>query len=191
MHETRSPVPVVVDTSHSPHARLRPVPTSAVRFTDAFWAPRRRVNHEATLFQQFEQLESSYRLDNFRRVSGKVDRPFEGPIFNDTDVYKWLEAAAWTLATERDAELERLVDIAITELEDAQQPNGYLHSYFWGEKEAERWTNLRDLHEMYNAGHLIQAAVAHYRATGSTRLLDVARRFADHICDDVRPGERG
>lgn len=191
MSEPPKPKPVVVDTWRSPHARLRPVPVSAVRFDDTFWAPRRRINHQATLPQQFEQLESSHRLDNFRRVSGKVDRPFEGPIFNDTDVYKWLEAAAWTLATEDDPALERMVDVAIGELEAAQQPNGYLHSYFWGDKESERWTNLRDLHEMYNAGHLIQAGVAHYRATGSTRLLQVARRFADHICQTFGPEQDG
>ncbi len=176
------PKPVVVDTSRSRYARLRPVPITAVTLADHFWAPRRHINHTVTLPSQFQHLEDSHRLDNLRRVSGKIDRPFEGPIFNDTDVYKWLEAAAWTLASEDDPELERLVDIAITEIADAQQPDGYIHSYF-ALKPDERWTNLRDLHEMYNAGHLIQAAVAHYRATGSRRLLDIACRFADHICD--------
>lgn len=185
--ETR---PVVVDTTNSPHARLRPVPIDAVHFTDTFWAPRQDINHRETLPQQFEQLESSHRLDNLRRVSGKVDRPFEPPIFNDTDVYKWLEAAAWTLANVQDPQLERMVDVAITEVADAQLPDGYIHSYF-GLKLDERWTNLRDLHEMYNAGHLIQAGVAHYRATGSTRLLDVVSRFADLICDTFGPASEG
>src|SRR3712207_202378 len=175
MTATTQLIPVVVDTSCSQHVRLRPVPLTAVTLADQFWAPRRQINHEVTLPSQFEHLETSHRLDNFRRVSGKVDRPFEGPIFNDTDVYKWLEAAAWTLATEDDPELERMVDLAIAEVAAAQQPDGYLHTYFVGDKADERWGNLRDLHELYNAGHLIQAAVAHYRATGSTRLLDVAR----------------
>jgi hypothetical protein len=191
MAATPHPAPVVVDTSRSSHARLRPVPITAVSLADHFWAPRRHINHHVTLPSQFQQLEDSHRLDNFRRVSGKIERPFEGPIFNDTDVYKWLEAAAWTLATERDPELEQMVDIAITELADAQQPDGYLHTYFVGDKTHERWSNLRDLHEMYNAGHLIQAAVAHYRATGETRLLDIARRFADHICDTFGPEAEG
>ncbi|HSH80875.1 MAG TPA: beta-L-arabinofuranosidase domain-containing protein [Herpetosiphonaceae bacterium] len=190
MAETTTPVPVVVDTSRSPYTTLRPVPITAVTLTDQFWAPRRRINHEVTLPSQFQHLEESHRLDNFRRVSGKVDRPFEAPIFNDTDVYKWLEAAAWTLAAEDDPELERMVDIAITEIADSQQPDGYIHSYF-ALKPEERWTNLRDLHEMYNAGHLIQGAVAHYRATGSTRLLDIACRFADLICDTFGPEEQG
>ncbi len=182
--------PVVVDTSNSPHAQLRPVAINAVKLTDKFWSPRQHTNHSETLPQQFEQLESSHRLDNFRRVSGKIDRPFEAPIFNDTDVYKWLEAAAWTLANTDDPDLERMVDIAISEIADSQQPDGYIHSYF-SLVPAERWSNLRDLHEMYNAGHLIQAAVAHYRSTGSHRLLDIASRFADLICDTFGPVEEG
>ncbi len=128
MAVTTHPIPVVVDTTDSHYVRLRPVPITAVKLTDQFWAPRRHINHTVTLPSQFQHLESSHRLDNLRRVSGKLDRPFEGPIFNDTDVYKWLEAAAWTLASEEDPELERLVDIAITEIADAQQPDGYLHS---------------------------------------------------------------
>lgn len=190
MAEFEQPVPVVVDTSRSKYTQHRPVPLTAVTLSDEFWAPRRRVNHEVTLPAQFQHLETSHRLNNFRRVSGKVERPFEPPIFNDTDVYKWLEAAAWTLATEDDPELERMVDVAITEIADAQQPDGYIHSYF-ALVPGERWSNLRDLHEMYNAGHLIQGAVAHYRATGSTRLLNVASRFADLICDTFGPEAEG
>lgn len=191
MADTTQPLPVVVDTARSRYTRLRPVPITAVTLADQFWAPRRRINHEVTLPSQFQHLETSHRIDNFRRVSGKVDRPFEGPIFNDTDVYKWLEAAAWTMASEDDPELQRMVDAAIDEIADAQQPDGYLHTYFVGDKAGERWGNLRDLHEMYNAGHLIQAAVAHYRSTGSTRLLDIARRFADNIRATFGPAEQG
>lgn len=88
----------VVDTSGSPHAQLRPVPLDSVTLSDAFWAPRRRVNREATLPSQFRHLEETDRLNNFRRAAGKLDAPFVGIYFNDSDVYKWLEAAAWTLA---------------------------------------------------------------------------------------------
>jgi DUF1680 family protein len=77
------------------------------------------------------------------------------------------------------------------EIEDAQQPDGYLNTYFATEKASERWTDLTHKHELYCAGHLIQAAVAHHRATGSERLLNVARRFADHICDTFGPEEEG
>ena len=181
-----SPRPPVVDTSRSPHVRLRPVPLDAVDLADDFWEPRRRINREVTLPSQYRHLEDTGRLDNFRRASGKIGGGYQGIYFNDSDVYKWLEAAAWTLAEGSDSELERMVDAAITEIEDAQRPDGYLNTYFTFERAAQRWTDF-DLHEMYCAGHLFQAAVAHFRATGSERLLDVATRFADHICDTFGP----
>jgi uncharacterized protein len=180
--------PVVVDTTKSSHARLEPLPLSDVRLSDAFWEPRRRLNSKKTLPSQYRYLEETGRLDNFRRASGKVGGEYQGIYFNDSDVYKWLEAASWALAGREDPALERMVDTAISEVEDAQRPDGYLNTYFTFEKAGERWTNF-DLHEMYCAGHLFQAAVAHFRATGSTRLLDVATRFADHICDTFGPGE--
>jgi DUF1680 family protein len=178
--------PPVVDTSRSPHVRLRPVPLDAVDLADDFWEPRRRINREVTLPSQYGHLEDTGRLDNFRRASGKIGGAYQGIYFNDSDVYKWLEAAAWTLAEGSDSELERMVDAAITEIEDAQRPDGYLNTYFTFERAAQRWTDF-DLHEMYCAGHLFQAAVAHFRATGSERLLAVATRFADHICDTFGP----
>ena len=183
-----SPRPPVVDTSRSPHVRLRPLPLDAVKLADDFWEPRRRINRDVTLPSQYRHLEDTGRLDNFRRASGKVGGEYQGIYFNDSDVYKWLEAAAWTLAEGSDPELERMVDTAITEVEDAQRPDGYLNTYFTFERATKRWTDF-DLHEMYCAGHLFQAAVAHFRATGSERLLDVATRFADHICDTFGPEE--
>src|SRR5918994_5776791 len=182
--------PVVVDTSKSRYSRLRPLPLSDLRLLDDLLEPRRRVNHETTLPSQYDLLEHTGRLDNFRRAAGKIDVPFSGVYFNDSDVYKWLEAAAWTLASDRDPELERMVNVAIGEIEDAQQPDGYLNTYFVSEKAPERWTDLTHKHELYCAGHLFQAAVAHHRATGSERLLNVARRFADHIDATFGPDKR-
>jgi uncharacterized protein len=181
---------VVVDTSRSPHVRLRPLPLTDVKLSDGFWEPRRRVNREETLPSQYRHLEETGRLDNFRKASGKMEGRFEGIYFNDSDVYKWLEAASWSLATDPDPELEKMADAAITEIEDAQEPDGYLNTYFTFERAGERWTNF-DLHELYCAGHLFQGAVAHFHATGSERLLDVAVRFADHICDTLGPEEEG
>jgi uncharacterized protein len=178
----------VVDTRRSPYARLRPVPLEHVTLDDAFWAPRRRVNQQRTLPSQYRHLEATNTLANFRRAAGKQDGDYAGMYFSDSDVYKWLEAVAWHLAEGHDAELERMADAAIDDVAGAQRPDGYLNSYFARERAAERWTDF-DLHEMYCAGHLFQAAVAHHRATGSRRLLDVATRFADHICDTFGPGE--
>jgi DUF1680 family protein len=183
---------VVVDTSKSPNAMLQPVGLAEVTLTDAFWAPRRQVNREKTIPQQWRQCEATGRIDNFRRASGhKKDPAFHGAYFNDSDVYKLLEAAAWTLATDREAKLEKMVDDLIAEIAAAQQPDGYLDTFFMFEKSAERFKNLRDMHELYCQGHLIQAAVAHHRATGKTTLLDVAKKSADHICEHFGTKDSG
>jgi DUF1680 family protein len=155
-----SPSSPVVDTSHSSHVRLRTLPLDAVDLADDFWEPRRRINREVTLPSQYKHLEDKGRLDNFRRASGKTGGEYQGIYFNDSSVYKWLEAAAWTLAEGSYPELEQMVDAAITEIKDAQRPDGYLNTYFTFERATERWTGF-DLHEMYCAGHLFQAAVAH------------------------------
>ncbi|MBN1136296.1 MAG: glycoside hydrolase family 127 protein [Anaerolineae bacterium] len=174
-------LPIVVDTSVSPAARLKPVPLTAVTLADEFWAPRRRINREVTIPSQYRLLEETGRLDNFRRAAGQNAIPFEGRFFNDSDVYKWLEAASWTLSTDRDPGLTTMTDTVVDLVSAAQQPDGYLNTYFMFERAAERWINIRDMHELYCAGHLIQAAVAHHRATGSNCLLGIARRLADHI----------
>ncbi|MGH3145086.1 MAG: beta-L-arabinofuranosidase domain-containing protein, partial [Rubrobacter sp.] len=90
--------PVVVDTSKSPQVRLRSLPLAAVRLSDSFWELRRRINREETLPSQYRHLEETGRLDNFRKASGKMEGRFEGIYFNDSDVYKWLEAASWSIA---------------------------------------------------------------------------------------------
>lgn len=193
MSSTSEPAgPVVVDTTHSAHARLRPVPITDVKITDRFWEPRRAINRATTLASQHHYCEETGRIDNFRRAAGKIDKPFQGIYpFNDSDVYKWLEAACWSLPEFPDPGLFRMVETTIGEITDAQDVNGYLNTYFTFEREPERWTNLKDKHELYCAGHLIQAAVAHFRVTGSDRLITVARRFADHICDLFGPEEDG
>src|SRR5689334_969902 len=103
--------PVVVDTTHSVHARLRPVPITDVKIADRFWEPRRAVNRETTLAAQYRHCEETGRIDNFRRAAGKIDKPFQGLYpFNDSDVYKWLEAASWSLPEFPDPDLFRMVE---------------------------------------------------------------------------------
>ncbi|MBN1260039.1 MAG: glycoside hydrolase family 127 protein [Anaerolineae bacterium] len=186
--------PVLVDTTTSSHARLRPVPLDAVTLHDGFWAARLRQNREVILPSQFPILEETGRLDNFRRAAGRVAKPFQGYYYNDSDVYKWLEGAIWALATGDNPELAQQVETVVGLIVDAQAPDGYLNTYYTFERADQRWSNLRDKHELYCAGHLIQAAAAHKRVTGSDRLLDVARRFADLICETFgpeRPGTSG
>lgn len=179
----------IIDLSHSSAARTRPAPIAAFELADAFWEPRRRINREETLAFQFGKLEESGCFDNFRRAAGDKTGEFRGPVFMDSDVYKWLEAAATTLGAHSTPELQNMVDEAAELIEGALQSDGYLDTAFMFDKVAQRWTNLRDDHEMYCAGHFIQAAIAHGRATNSTRLLDVARKVADHICDIFGEGE--
>jgi DUF1680 family protein len=182
--------PVVVDMSRSPFAKLRPVPLDAVEIADTFWAPRQRRNREASLPSQYRLLWDTGRIDNLLRAAGERDGAFQGRVFNDSDVYKWLEAASWSLATHPDPELRAMVDEIVPIIAAAQRPDGYLNSYYARDHAAERWTDF-DQHEMYCAGHLFQAAVAHHRATGSPALLDVATRFADHLDTVFGPESAG
>ena len=192
MGELRS---VVVDTTESPAAQLKPVPIGAVRMTDEFWAARLRQMREVTLPSQYELMEETGRIDNFRRASGKIKGEFKGIYFNDSDVYKWIEGCAYSLAYERAPKIEEMADKVIDEIAAAQREDGYLNTFYTFEKGEERWSNLRDMHELYCAGHLFHAAVAYHRATGRRKLLDVAIRFADHIYEtfgpDKRPGTPG
>jgi hypothetical protein len=189
-----SPIVTPVDTRQSPHAAHRPVPVDAVTLADDIWAPRIRRNRERTIPAQFAHLQETGRFDNFRRVAGASDAPYTGREFNDSDVYKWLEAASWALvgapADER-ARIEAMIDEAIGIVAGAQHDDGYLDTYFSVEREGDRWSNLRDHHELYCAGHLFQAAVAHHRVTGKTTLLDIATRVADLICDTFGPASEG
>lgn len=164
--------------------RLQPLDTSAVEIDDDFWNSRLRVNREVTLAHQYEQMQETGRIDNFRKAGGLIDGEFEGRYYNDSDVYKWVEAASNVLATREDSGLREDLDAVVTAIAAAQEDDGYLNSYFTLERPDEKWTNLGMFHELYCAGHLVEAAVAHRRATGEKRLLDVATRLADHV-DDV------
>ena len=104
-------------------------------------------------------------------------------MFQDTDVAKWLEAVGFALSYERDGELERLADETIDLIGRAQQPDGYLNTYFTIKEPDRRWCNLMEGHELYTAGHMIEAAVAYYEATGKKKFLDIVSRFADLICE--------
>jgi len=181
----------VVDTSLSPHARVRPVPVGAVTFADAFWAPRLELNRKTIIPAQWRHCEATGRIDNFRVASGRKQGGFQGMFFNDSDVYKWLEAASWALASGPDPAIEAAVATAVEEIAAAQQADGYLNTYFMFDRAKDRWRNLKDMHELYCAGHFLQAAVAHHRATGSGKLLDVARRLADCIDGIFGPESKG
>jgi len=128
-------------------------------------------------------------IDNFRIAAGEKTGTHSGAVFQDTDAYKWLEAAAYCIQIGKGEALRERADELITLIERAQQPDGYLHTYFTIVDPERRWKNLAEGHELYCAGHLIEAAVAYYYATGSDRLLEVGKRFADLIATVFGPEE--
>ncbi|MBC8077565.1 MAG: glycoside hydrolase family 127 protein [Chloroflexales bacterium] len=159
---------------------LTPVPFTHVTVDDAFWAPRIAANRQATLPAEYEQCLVTGRIDSLRLTWQKGDEPVPH-VFWDSDVAKWLEAASYSLATHPDPALDALVDEVVALVVSAQQPDGYLNVHFTVVEPDQRWANLRDAHELYCAGHLIEAAVAHFHATGKRPLLDAVRRYADYI----------
>ena len=171
-------------------ARVVLTPLSAARITGGFWADRRRTNALTSIAAGPEKLESAGNLANLRRAAAAraggdaaKHEDFSGDFqFQDSDVYKWLEAACWQLADPENAPegLAEQVEETIELIRGAQEPDGYLQTYYQLGS-TPRWTELGWGHELYCAGHLIQAAVAHHRVTGHETLLDVARRLADHI----------
>lgn len=180
----------IIDTSKSKYAKLQPVSLKSVRLTDNFWAKRIEIMEEVTLPTQYEILEETHRIDNFRRASGKISGEFVGFFFNDSDVYKWIEAVSYLLAYKKNEALDKLLDNVIEEIRLAQDEDGYINTYFTFERKQDRWTNLKDMHELYCAGHLIQSAIAHYRATRKTNFLNVAIKLADYLSRLFGPGRR-
>jgi hypothetical protein len=169
---------------------LHAVPFTDVRLTDDFWLPRQQTGRVVTLPHCLAMCETTGRLRNFDIAAGKSQGKFEGYFFNDSDVYKVVEGAANYLAIQPDPKLDAQLDDLIARLAAAQQPDGYLNTYYTVAEPGQRWTDLKVRHELYCAGHLIEAAVAHFKATGKRNFLDVATRLADHIDSVFGPDKR-
>jgi uncharacterized protein len=167
------PVPGTVRRTYAP------VPFTAVTIDDLFWTPRLAANRERTIPIEYDQCQTTGRIDAVR-LEWEPGKPVPH-YFWDSDVAKWIEAAAYSLATNPDPALEALVDEVIALYAASQQPDGYVNTHYSTVEQQNRWTNLRDNHELYCAGHLIEAGVAHYQATGKRALLDVVCRYADYI----------
>ena len=141
------------------------------------------------LNDRLEDVETSHCIENFRIAAGEKEGEFQGAVFQDTDVAKWLEAVGFALSYERDEKLEALADETIDLIGRAQQEDGYLNTYFTIKEPDRRWSNLMEGHELYTAGHMIEAAVAYYDATGKKYFLDIVSKFADLICRTFGPEE--
>ncbi|WP_456088021.1 glycoside hydrolase family 127 protein [Parabacteroides sp.] len=183
-------------TSYHSDEPIVEVPFTEVHVTDHFWAPRIEVNRTVSIPSAFRQCEVNGRFDNFALAGGLIKGEHKGDFpFDDTDPYKIIEGASYSLAVKYDPKLDAYLDSVITLIGAAQEPDGYLTTCvtnkcerlnrWWG---THRWEKLNS-HELYNSGHLYEAAVAHYQATGKRNLLDVAIKNADLVCKDFGPDE--
>jgi hypothetical protein len=175
------------------------VPLTAVKLTDAFWAPRLETNRTVTIPFALEQCESTGRIKNFEIAGGSAQGSFCTKYpFDDSDVYKVIEGAAYSLLVHPDPELESRIDGIIAKIASAQEKDGYLYTARTIDPAkppvdwvgAERWSNLYLSHELYNLGHLYEAAVAYNRATGKKNLLEVALKSANLLDSVFGPGKK-
>src|SRR5208283_5382048 len=171
----------VLFVDKSPYAKLRNVPVHAVTITEGFWGARREINVDKSIPSMEGLLEANGRMKNFLRMVGKSDAPQHGPVFSDSDVYKWTEAVGFALQSNDRPELRAQADTIIKEVVAVQEASGYLNTYYVADRAKDRMTPevQRWGHELYNLGHMIQGAIAFYRATGDRTLLDASIRFVD------------
>ena len=171
---------------------VKPVPFSKVHVEDAFWTPRLQTNHDVTIPYAFEKCEETGRIRNFEKAAGLLDGKHEGIYFNDSDVYKIMEGAAYALQVQPEPMLRMYLDKLITIMKGAQWEDGYLYTFYsLPERQPEkRWTDVQSKHEQYCVGHMYEAAVAHYEVTGEKLFLDIARANADLICKVFNPQNR-
>lgn len=168
-----------------------------VKIKDDFWGSYIKLVQDVVIPYQYDAIhdkavgaEPSHAIANFEIAAGRKTGEFYGWVFQDSDVAKWLEAVGYSLSIKSDPELERQADEVIDLVGEAQQEDGYLNTYFTIKEPGKRWTNLNDCHELYCAGHFIEAAVSYYEATGKRKLLDIMCRMVDYI-DSVFGPEEG
>ena len=168
-----------------------------IKIKDGFWTPfQDKVidmvipYQEKILRDQIEDAEKSHAIENFEIAAGLKKGEFYGMVFQDSDVAKWLEGASYSLVVRKDEKLQARMDAIIDVIEKAQQPDGYLDTYFIIKEPDKKWTNLLEGHELYCAGHMIEAGVAYHEATGKDKLLNVCKKLADHIDNVFRIGKK-
>ena len=179
-----------------------PVAFTSVEVSDAFWGQRLKASREVTIPLAFSKCEETGRYENFvqaaQQMASSKNLGFRvgGLPFDDTDVYKTIEGASYILQTYPDPKLEAYIDSVLVIVAAAQEPDGYLytartrnpeHPHSWASKE--RWGQIEDSHELYDLGHMLEGAIAHYRATGKRNFLDIAIKYADCVCREIGPGE--
>jgi DUF1680 family protein len=165
----------------SPNVLLHPVPIEQVRIADAFWSPRQALMARISLPKQHSMLETYHHVDNFRVAAGEKASAFVGMFYYDSDLYKWIEAATYALHLFENKELESQVENVVSIVLKAQQPDGYINTFFTTNFPEQRMKHFYVLHELYCIGHLIEAAVASFELAGKRDLLDAAIKSADFL----------
>jgi DUF1680 family protein len=173
----------VIDLTRSPFAKLKTVPVRAVTIQEGFWSKRRNTNVSSSIPTMHDELVAHGRMDNFLRLTGESSAPQKGPVYSDSDIYKWTEAVGFTLQTADHPELRKTADTMIREVVAVQETGGYLNTYYVGDRKPLRmlYPTQETGHELYNMGHMLQGAVAYYRATGDPTLLNAGMRFIDQF----------
>jgi len=173
----------VIDLSNSPYAKLKTVPVRAVTIEDGFWSQRRKTNLSASIPSMHDELLEHGRMDNFLRLEGKSSEPQKGPVYSDSDIYKWAEAVGFQLQVADNPELRKTTDAMIHDVVAIQEPSGYLNTYYNGDRKSLRmqYDTQTTGHELYCIGHMLQGAIAYYRAMGDPTLLDAGIRFVDNF----------
>ncbi len=179
---------------------IKAVPVRDVELTDSFWLPKIKTIQKTTIQYAFNKCGAEGRMDNFLIAGGKMPGPVKGKMpFDDTDLYKIIEGASYSLISNPDPELDAYLDSVIAIIKTGQEPDGYLTTWFtidpanppapWVKPSTKRWENEISSHELYNSGHLFEAAAAHYYATGKRNLLDIALKNADLLAENFGPGK--
>lgn len=170
-------------------AMLKPVPFHQIEISDNFWSSRLTTLRKETIRYCIRRCEETGRIANFRRAGKLEEGGFQGIYFNDSDVYKVLEGAAYVLHNQRDEELERITNGIIEAICAAQQEDGYLFSYYILTGLDQRWKDM-GYHEAYCLGHMLEGAIAYYQATGKRRWLDTAVRALEQMMTVIGPGKK-
>ena len=182
----------VLNLANSPYAKLHTVPVRAVTIEEGFWSKRRKTNVDSSIPTMREQLLEHGRMDNFRRLVGKSSEPQKGPMYSDSDIYKWMEAVGFALQTSDMPEVHNQTAAMIKEVVAIAEPSGYINTYYVGDKVPQRMQqHTQEVgHELYNLGHMLQGAIAYYRATGDTTLMDAGAKMVDgFLIPNYGPGD--
>jgi hypothetical protein len=183
----------IENLTKSPHAKLRNIPVHAVTIGSGFWGQRRETNVAKSIPSMHDLLEANGRMTNFRRLADKSKGAQHGPVFSDSDIYKWTEAVGFALQSGDRPQMRSMAEKFIDDVVAVQEPSGYLNTYYVDERASQRMLPQSQTtgHELYNMGHMLQGAIAYYRGTGDRKMLDAGIRFVnDFLLTDYGPAPK-